>query len=514
MVGSALALPYLVRLLTTSKILQVIFLIPSSYFAYAVGLILIIFFIRLFFYYLFALKYWRPQEKITFADIQQIAQQKNKKIPHFTVYIPAREESDVIENTIHRFTRINYPYHYYDLVIVTDAKEKRQLSKNKVTTQDVVLAVIEKLKKDIPEFQISMLEVPYDFDGKINGQCVGYEVPSTKGRALNYALSRISQVTDFCVFFDAEAGPNPDSFLAVAKNFLLKDNLVYQLPVFQIRNFWYLTPFCKIAALSQCFSHQYALPIIFLFMPFLGGTNMFIHKSLLEHQEGFDDTILTEDVELGVKLYIHYNQWGVYLPYPSTEQTPATIQAYYRQRYRWGYGLMQTIYKLIKLSKQYKNIKEEKNKYKRIHRMILSLIIHGPFDWLLYYPLVLSATIIFSTRLIKSVFAFCLMYRYSSVNLIPWHPVNDIMSFIIMFIPVPTLILILILLKKYWHFINFEKITSTEIKKQIVDLINYIFFVAPFMASLYVYPYLKALIIFLKNPSSRGIWIKTQRTKE
>jgi cellulose synthase/poly-beta-1,6-N-acetylglucosamine synthase-like glycosyltransferase len=513
MIGSALALPYLVRLLVVSKILRFILLIPSSYFAYFIGIILLLFFLRIFFYYLVSLKYWLRKEKITFEQIEELSNKTHKKIPRFTIYIPAREEADVIDKTIYRLTKINYPYNYYDVVIITDEKERRKKEKNKLITQEVVLNTIEKLKKEIPDFKVIMLEVPYDFDGQINGQCIGYEVPSTKGRALNYALSKIPLETDFCAFFDAEAGPNPDSFLAVAKNYLLKNNLVYQLPVFQVRNFWHLTLFCKIAALSQCFSHQYALPFIFWFMPFLGGTNMFIHKSLLENQEGFDNKILTEDVELGVRLYVHFNQWGVYLPYPSTEQTPATLKAYFRQRHRWGYGLMQTIYKLIQ---QYKEIdkKAEPDKARKILKMINSLMIHGPIDWIIYYPLVISATIIFATRLFKTIFASILMYRYSSLGLIPWHPVNDFMSLLVMLIPIPTLILILIFLKKYWHYINFSNITPKEIRKQLLQLAAYIFFVAPFLASFYVYPYVKALIDFLKNPHYKAVWIKTQRTKE
>jgi hypothetical protein len=513
MIGSALASPYLVKLLINSRILRFILLIPSSYFAYFIGLILLFFFLRLFFYYLVSLKYWKKQENLTFEEIEKLAKQENKKIPHFTVYIPAREEAEVIDTTIKRLININYPFKYYNVVIITDEKEKKHKKEGKLTTQEVVLNTIEQLKKDQPNFQIKMVEVPYDFDGKINGQCVGYEVPSTKGRALNYALSNIFQDTDFCAFFDAEASPNFNSFLAIAKHYLQKNELVYQLPVFQVRNFWYLTPFCKIAALGQCFSHQYALPFIFWFMPFLGGTNMFIHKSLLENQEGFDNKILTEDVELGVRLYINFNQWGVYLPYPSTEQTPRNQKLYFKQRYRWGYGLMQTI---RKLRTQLKNTNKtlDKEKWKKIRNMILSLIIHGPLDWIIYYPLVVSATIIFATRLFKTIFSMILMYKYSALGLIPWHPINDLMSLFVMFIPIPTLILILIFLKKYWSYINFTNIDSRESKKQFLELGVYILFVAPFLASFYVYPYLKALIDFLKNPYKQTLWVKTERTKE
>jgi len=169
---------------------------------------------------------------------------------------------------------------------------------------------------------------------------------------------------------------------------------VFQLPVYQIRNFWSLNAFCKVAALSQCFSHQYVLPFIFIFMPFIGGTNLFIHRSVILKNGGFDNTILTEDIELGVRLYVEQDLWPIYLPYPSTEQTPPTLSAYHKQRYRWGFGLMQTMQKLFRQLKETQEQKS-KEKHQRIKKMIYSLSVHGPIDWILYYPLTLAATLLF-----------------------------------------------------------------------------------------------------------------------
>jgi cellulose synthase/poly-beta-1,6-N-acetylglucosamine synthase-like glycosyltransferase len=41
----------------------------------------------------------------------------------------------------------------------------------------------------------------------------------------------------------------------------------------------------------------------------------------------------------------------VFLPYPSSEQTPGTFKAYYRQRHRWALGQVEIIYKLSKQAK-------------------------------------------------------------------------------------------------------------------------------------------------------------------
>jgi cellulose synthase/poly-beta-1,6-N-acetylglucosamine synthase-like glycosyltransferase len=266
-----------------------------------------------------------------------------------------------------------------------------------------------------------------------------------------------------------------------------------------------------VAALAQCFSHQYVLPFIFLFVPFIGGTNAFIHKQLIEESKGFDNSILTEDIEIGVRLYTDLNQWPVYLPYPSTEQTPATIKAYHHQRYRWGYGLLQTLKKLFS-ELQDKNLDKEKTW--RIKKMILSLIIHGPVEWIIYYPLALAAALLFILRVFKIFYSSFLLYHFSTLMVIPWNPLNDLLSLIIIFIPLPTLILLLILLKHYWPKINFLDIKRKQIFHQLRDLTLFIFFIAPIFASYYVFPYVHAFFNYLKNPNRRAIWVKTKRTRE
>jgi len=510
-----MAIPYFASLMTKSGILHFLLSIPSSILSYIVALILSTFFIRLFFFYFFALKIWRKVEKFKIEDLEKICAATNQKLPFFTIFIPALNETEVIGNTILTMAEINYPHNLYQIQVIVDEKEKLKAQPNKPTTRSVVEEMIEKFKTLYPELKLTFTEVPYDFDGQSGGKCLGVEVPSTKGRALNYALSNIPKETDFCVFYDAEAGPNPDSFLAVAKNYLLDNKkLVFQLPVYQIRNFWSLSVFSKAAALGQCFSHQYVLPFIFLFMPFIGGTNVFIHRQFIENienSEGFDNTILTEDIEIGVRLYTHFNQWPIFLPYPSTEQTPPTMKAYHWQRYRWGYGLMQTLRKLF-LELKDKTI--EKAKRSKIKKMILSLTFHGPFDWIIYYPLTLSASLLFILRIFKSIFSSILLYRFSLISSIPWNPVNDIFSFVILFFPIPSLLFLSYLLKHYWPYTNFHGAEKKSIRKQLFEWVVFMLFGAPIITSYYVFPYVHAFINFLLNPSRKAIWIRTKRTQE
>jgi cellulose synthase/poly-beta-1,6-N-acetylglucosamine synthase-like glycosyltransferase len=266
-----------------------------------------------------------------------------------------------------------------------------------------------------------------------------------------------------------------------------------------------------VAALSQCFSHQYVLPFIFIFMPFIGGTNVFIHKQLIRESKGFDNSTITEDIEIGVRLYTDLKQWPIYLPYPSTEQTPPTPNTYHRQRYRWGYGLMQTLKKLFL---ELKDKTLDKNKKSRIKKMILSLTVHGPLDWVIYYPLSLAATLLFTLRVFKMFYSSFLLYHFSVLTVVPWNPLNDFLSLIVVFIPIPTLFFLLILLRHYWSKIDFRGFDKKKIILQLRNMVLFIFFLAPLMASFYVFPYVHAFINYLKNPQRKAVWIKTKRTKE
>ena len=512
MFSTGMAIPYFAQLITTSRILRFILSIPSSIFSYIIAIILGLFFLRLFFYFFFAQKKWKHLEKISLSDLEKISAVTNQQLPFFTIFIPALNESEVIANTILKMAEINYPHHLYQIQVIVDEKERLKAQPGQRTTREVVEQMMEKFKREFSDLKLTFTEVPYDFDGKIDGKCLGQEVASTKGRALNYALTNISSQTDFCAFFDAEAGPNPDSFLAVAKTYLLDNKKqVFQLPVYQIRNFWFISAFCKVAALSQCFSHQYVLPFIFLFMPFIGGTNVFIHKELIEKSKGFDNSTITEDIEMGVRLYTDLKQWPVYLSYPSTEQTPPTIKAYHRQRYRWGYGLMQTLRKLF-LELKDKNFDRERRW--RIKKMILSLTIHGPLDWAIYYPLTLAATLLFILRVFKMFYSSFLLYHFAALTVVPWNPLNDLLSLIVVFIPLPTLIFLLILLKHYWLKIDFAGVKRNRVTRQLRDMILFMFFIAPIFASYYVFPYVHAFVNFLQHPNKKAIWFKTKRTRE
>jgi cellulose synthase/poly-beta-1,6-N-acetylglucosamine synthase-like glycosyltransferase len=248
------------------------------------------------------------------------------------------------------------------------------------TTQSVVKQLIKDNPADAP--RISLVDVPYDFDGLYPGECIGTTVASTKGRALNYALSSVSEATDICGFYDAESRPNPDVLLYVAyKHLTSKERVrIWQGPVFQVRNFYEMGPFSKIASLYQAVAHDWYLPVVFRRLPFVGGTNLFVETKLLKDLGGYDNTSLTEDLELGTRAYLATGAWPDYLPYASSEQTPPFFTSFYRQRLRWGTGHLQVMAKIRA---------QQGLPPARKRRLMRELSIKGPLEWVFYQSITL-----------------------------------------------------------------------------------------------------------------------------
>lgn len=224
---------------------------------------------------------------------------------------------------------------------------------------------------------LKQVDVPWDFDGLYAGKNTGQPIGSTKGRALNHGLGAVDPRSQVCGFYDAESRPHPDVLLYIAYRYLTdgKPPLIFQGPVFQVRNFFCMTAFCKIASLYQAVAHDWYLPVLFRKLPFVGGTNLFVETSLLRSLGGFAHDSLTEDLELGVRAYLRAGAWPEYLPYHSSEQTPPTMRAFMRQRLRWGRGHLQVVDKVARMTDA---------PPARRRRLLRQLFIKGQLEWCVY----------------------------------------------------------------------------------------------------------------------------------
>ncbi|GFP40473.1 glycosyltransferase family 2 protein [Candidatus Hakubella thermalkaliphila] len=191
--------------------------------------------------------------------------------------------------------------------------------------------------------------------------------------------------SEICGFYDADSRPEPDVLLFIAHRWLESAGAVriWQGSVFQVRNFFHLYPINKVVAIYQAVSHEWYLPVLMWWLPFVGGTNLFVQTTLLKEIGGYGPQSLTEDLELGVRAYVETGAWPEYFPYPSTEQTPATFRLYFWQRLRWATGHLQVTEKFRRA------IYAEPDKIKKRDCMVRRLFVKGQLEWTLYQAVIL-----------------------------------------------------------------------------------------------------------------------------
>jgi cellulose synthase/poly-beta-1,6-N-acetylglucosamine synthase-like glycosyltransferase len=361
------------------------------------------------------------------------------------------------------------------------------------TTQDVLdRKVAERAAAGDGLPDLKHLAVPYDFDGRYGGQRTGREVPSTKGRALNWGLPHIDGRSSWCGFYDAESRPDPRVLLYVAHRILqakvwgLQLPRLFQGPVFQVRNWYEMGPFCKIASLYQAVAHDWYLPALFRKLPFVGGTNLIVEVELLRKIGGYDAAALTEDLELGTRAYLEEDAWPEYLPYPSSEQTPPTFRSFYRQRLRWATGHLQVMAK-VKADPRWPVEKKR--------RLLRTLWRKGQAEWVFYQ----------SATLVPPLVILLWWFDLVDPNILPaaWHWAMNLLSSVYLLFTV------------YAFFRYLSHLDQTARPQRWMGQLGAMaqLLLLPLAAFLFPVPYSSALVLWGLGKAPQH-WVKTPRTRE
>ena len=352
------------------------------------------------------------------------------------------------------------------------------------TTQDIV----ERKRREFAGMRnlpaVKHIIVPWDFDGYVDGVCTGHFVPSTKGRALNYAFRFAEDRSAVWAFYDAESRPDKDTLLYVAwRRLTVGDKFqIAQGPVYQIRNFWKTGPLCKIAGLYQAVSHEFQMPYLLRSIPFIGGTNIFATRDLMLKIGGFDDTVLTEDMELGARAWLKGDAWPEFLPYPSSEQTPPTFKAFFRQRLRWGSGYLQV----------YDKIKADTSlPIERKTRLLRTYWWKGHFSWT-FFQLV-------------ALLPFVVAFLYFNKLIDPMGTTFFIRRIFALLGP------FYLAFTYYCFFHYYRHMESTSNAKQVYGFAQIL--ALPITAFFLPVPYSSALVLKWMGRQPKA-WVKTPRTKE
>ena len=235
------------------------------------------------------------------------------ELPNYTVLVALYREAKVLPELVESLKALNYPAAKLDIKLVLEEDDAETIAAARALALP-------------PHFDIVV--VP---DGK----------PRTKPRALNYALRFASG--DLLVIYDAEDRPSPDQLMKAAAHFRRAPREVVCL---QAR----LT-FDNAAEnwISKQFTIEYAalfggiLPMLDrarLPLP-LGGTSNHFRVAALRAVGGWDAHNVTEDADLGLRLY-RCGLRAEMLDSVTYEEACCRLWPWLKQRTRWLKGWIQT----------------------------------------------------------------------------------------------------------------------------------------------------------------------------
>ena len=242
-----------------------------------------------------------------------------RPLPPYSVLVALYDEAEVMDQLVSRLARIDYPSDRLQGLLVLEARDT------------ATIAAAEKAAR--PDWLQVYIAPP--------GQ------PGTKPRALNCALSQVTGT--FLTVYDAEDEPHPLQLREAAARFVGDGAgrlACLQAPL-RIR------PGGAEPGGSRFLGRQFAAEYASLFettlpgltrlgLPFpLGGTSNHFRAEALRQVGGWDGFNVTEDADLGFRLWAHGWRLGM-LAHPTWETPPGHMVDWLPQRTRWLKGYMQT----------------------------------------------------------------------------------------------------------------------------------------------------------------------------
>ena len=251
------------------------------------------------------------------ADRPPLPESRNPAIiaqdPIVSIMVALYHEENIATRLTQRLDRLQYPRALLDILLVVEAEDH--------------LTRAALAKSSLPAW-MRVIVVPA---GSVK----------TKPRALNYALDHCRG--SIIGVYDAEDAPESDQIRKVVDRFYQRGAEVAclqgRLDYYNPRSNW----------LSRCFTIEYAAWFR-LFLPGiermglaipLGGTTLFFRRKALEALGGWDAQNVTEDADLGLRLFRHGYRTEL-IDTTTFEEANCHASAWIKQRSRWIKGYMMT----------------------------------------------------------------------------------------------------------------------------------------------------------------------------
>jgi cellulose synthase/poly-beta-1,6-N-acetylglucosamine synthase-like glycosyltransferase len=233
--------------------------------------------------------------------------------PEYVIQVPLYKEATAIPHLIESLTNLDYPKNKLTIQLLVEADD--EATKGAVETANIELPFV-------------VIDIPVSY-------------PRTKPKACNVGLATAKG--DYLVIYDAEDRPDPDQLKKAVIGFSQCER---EVACIQAKLNFYNT---ERNLLTRCFSAEYAmwfdlcLPgLDALRAPIpLGGTSNHFRLEVLTQLKGWDEYNVTEDCDLGLRLFSQGWQTRI-LDSTTWEEACPKLTWWIKQRSRWVKGYMQT----------------------------------------------------------------------------------------------------------------------------------------------------------------------------
>jgi cellulose synthase/poly-beta-1,6-N-acetylglucosamine synthase-like glycosyltransferase len=294
-------------------------------------------------------------------DFRKKRQKHEKKsvpeglLPFFSIVVPAKNEERVIDRLLTSLSTLSYPVDKREIIIIEDGSTDK--------TSDICM----KYAKE--NANVKILNKPLS-----NG----------KPSALNFGLAHAKG--DIVAIFDADNVPAHDALLAVVEYFEDPKVAAVQGRTASINpkeNM--LTQFISYEEAVWCEAYLRGKDVLNLFVH-LKGSCQFIRRSILAQLQGFDEAVLSEDMEISARLIENDYKIRYASDVVALQESPSSLKTLFKQRTRWFRGTMEVAFKYGRLMTKLNRIKFD-----------AETTLFGPFILIASLAPYLGAFLVFST---------------------------------------------------------------------------------------------------------------------
>ena len=256
---------------------------------------------------------------------------KKKKIskellPSFSIIVPVKNEERVIDRLLNSLSKLNYPLNKREIIIIEDGSTDKTNSICMNYAKEHANVII--LNKNLS-----------------NG----------KPSALNYGLAHARG--DIIAIFDADNVLAANSLYAVVKYFEDPKVAAVQGRTVSINpqeNM--LTQFISYEDVVWCEAYLRGKDVLNLFVH-LKGSCQFIRRDILAQLRGFDESVLSEDMEISARIIENDYKIRYASDVVALQESPSTLRTLFKQRTRWFRGTIEVAFKYGRLMTKLNRVK-------------------------------------------------------------------------------------------------------------------------------------------------------------